>query len=312
MLLSIRELEVFRLVMERGSVTGAARALHITQPAVSKMLQQAEARLGFSLFLRNGRTLRPTAEAQALFPETLSAFAAFEVVQRLAGALQGGVAGALSIAVIPSLANSIMPLAIARFRTQLPEVAVVLHAVPAPEVVRLVEDQRVELGAVIGPVGGRQVAVSDTCITELACLMPAGHPLAAHQAIQPADLQPWPLIAPGGRWPLGAQLNVVFADANVPLRIAVAVDHATVAGALVRSDAGIAVLDRFGLLSAQGPELVVRPLLPKAVSVARILIPRFRPASRQAKTFRLTLLQVAKECGVTFTASARQGPLTGS
>jgi DNA-binding transcriptional LysR family regulator len=308
MLLSVRELDVFRHVMERGSVTGAARALHITQPAVSKMLQQAEARLGFSLFLRDGRTLRPTAEAQALFPETLSAFAAFELVQRLAGALKGGVAGALSIAVIPSIANSIMPMAITRFRSQLPEVAVVLHAVPAPEVVRLVEDHRVELGAVIGPVGGRQVTVSETCATELACLMPAGHPLASRQAVRPEDLQPWPLIAPGGNWPLGAQLNVVFADANVPLRIAVAVDHATVAGALVRSGAGIALLDRFGLLSAQGPELVVRPLLPRAASVARILVPRFRPVSRQAKTFRIALLQVAKECGVAFTASDKQCP----
>jgi DNA-binding transcriptional LysR family regulator len=306
MLLSVRELEVFRHVMERGSITGAARALHITQPAVSKMLQQAEARLGFSLFLRAGRALRPTAEAEALLPETLSAFAAIEVVQRLAVALQGGVAGALSIAVIPSIANSIMPLAIARFRTRLPEVAVVLHAVPAPEVVRLVEDHRVELGAVIGPVGGREVAVSDMCITELACLMPAGHPLATRDAVRPEDLQPWPLIAPGGHWSLGAQLNVVFADANVPLKIAITVDHATVAGALVRSGAGLALLDRFGLLSAQGPELVARPLLPTTASTARLLLPRFRPVSRQARTFRQVLLQVAAECGVAFTASAKQ------
>ncbi|ONG57898.1 hypothetical protein BKE38_03785 [Pseudoroseomonas deserti] len=306
MLLSVRELDVFRHVMERGSITGAARALHITQPAVSKMLQQAETRLGFSLFLRDGRTLRPTAEAQALFPETLSAFAAIDVVQRLAGALQGGVAGALSIAVIPSIANSIMPVAITRFRKQLPEVAVILHAVPAPEVVRLVEDHRVELGAVIGPVGGRQVVVSDTCVTELACLMPDDHPLAVRQAVRPEDLQPWPLIASSGNWPLGAQLNVVFADANVPLKIAVTVDHATVAGGLVRSGAGVALLDRFGLLSAQEPGLLARPLLPTTASTARILLPRFRPVSRQAATFRQVLVEVAMEAGIAFSQSGRR------
>jgi DNA-binding transcriptional LysR family regulator len=306
MLLSVRELEVFRHVMECGSITSAARALHITQPAVSKMLQQAEARLGFSLFLRHGRTLRPTAEAQALFPETLSAFAAIEVVQRLAGALQGGMAGALSVAMIPSIANSIIPLAVTHFRVRLPEVAVILHAVPAPEVVRLVEDHRVELGAIIGPVGGREVTVSETCTTELACLMPAEHPLAAQQTVRPKDLEPWPLIAPSGNWPLGAQLNVVFADANVPLKIAVAVDHATVAGALVRSGAGIALLDRFGLMSAQGPELVARPLLPTTASTARLLLPRFRPVSRQANVFRQVLVQVAMERGIAFTTPAKR------
>ena len=306
MLLSVRELEVFRHVMQSGSITGAARVLHITQPAVSKMLQQAEARLGFSLFLRLGRTLRPTAEAQALFPETLSAFAAFEAVQRLAGALQGGVAGTLSIAMIPSIANSILPPTITRFRTRLPEVAVVLHAVPAPEVVRLVEDHRVELGAVIGPVGGREVVVSDICATRLGCLMPAAHPLAALPAVRPEDLQEWPLIATSSHWPLGAQLNVVFADANVPLKIAVTVDHATVAGALVRSGAGVALLDGFGLLSARSPELVSRPLLPHTMSTARILRPRYRLTSPPTETFRQLLLEVAAECGMVFAAPSRQ------
>ncbi|MCE2919152.1 MAG: LysR family transcriptional regulator, partial [Roseomonas sp.] len=71
--------------MERGSITGAAAVLGVSQPAVSKTLQQAEERLGFKLFTRQRKKLIPTTEADTLFPEALGAFAAIEVVQRLAG-----------------------------------------------------------------------------------------------------------------------------------------------------------------------------------------------------------------------------------
>ena len=74
--LDLRETEVFRRLMELGSVTAAAAAMHVSQPAVTRMLQKAEQRLGFELFVRERRRLRPTAEAQLIFPEGLGTFAA--------------------------------------------------------------------------------------------------------------------------------------------------------------------------------------------------------------------------------------------
>ena len=71
MLLTVREMEVFRRIMERGSITAAAAALGVSQPSVSKTLQQAEERLGFKLFTRQRKRLIPTTEADALFPEAL-------------------------------------------------------------------------------------------------------------------------------------------------------------------------------------------------------------------------------------------------
>jgi DNA-binding transcriptional LysR family regulator len=50
--LSLREMDIFRRVMELGSITAAAAALNISQPAASRLLQQAEERLGFPLFRR--------------------------------------------------------------------------------------------------------------------------------------------------------------------------------------------------------------------------------------------------------------------
>lgn len=301
MLLSVRELEIFRHVMEAGGITAAALQLGITQPAVSKMLQQAEERLGFRLFTRLGRRLRPTTEAQALFPEALNAFAALEVVQRLAGDLRDGRSGTLNVAVIPSLANSVVPLAVQRFRAARPDVGVILHTVTAGEVVRLVADQQADLGALIGPAGGADVRLGELCTTELGCLLPPGHPLLAKPALGPADLAGHPLISAGGRWPLGALLTAAFAEANIPLKIAIEVPQATVSGALVRAGAGIAVLDGFGLMGARGSDLLVRPFRPRVLSVARLLQPRYRQPSRLALAFRDDLLTAVAQSGFTVT-----------
>jgi molybdenum-dependent DNA-binding transcriptional regulator ModE len=93
MAISVREMDVFRCVMQSGSVTNAAAALNISQPAVSRMLQQAEERLGFSLFEREKKRLKPTTEAQTLFAEVVDVFAAIEHTQRLAVELRDGQAG---------------------------------------------------------------------------------------------------------------------------------------------------------------------------------------------------------------------------
>jgi DNA-binding transcriptional LysR family regulator len=167
MILSYRELEVFRHVMETGSITAAAQLLRISQPAVSKMLQQAESRIGFPLFTRQRKRLFPTAEARALLPETINAFAALDVVQRLAEELREGRSGTLTIAAIPALANSVVPDAIHGFRRDYPDVAVVVHALPAQQVVNLVADHRADLGAIIGVTGDAGVLATEFGSTAL-------------------------------------------------------------------------------------------------------------------------------------------------
>ena len=64
----LRHIEVFNAVMVTGSVSGAARLINITQPAVSRTLKHAELQLGFPLFERVGGRLVATAEARSLFP----------------------------------------------------------------------------------------------------------------------------------------------------------------------------------------------------------------------------------------------------
>ena len=62
--LSLRQIEVFRAIMMAGSISGAGRMLHVSQPAVSRVLALTETRLGYPLFERAKGRLLPTPEAR--------------------------------------------------------------------------------------------------------------------------------------------------------------------------------------------------------------------------------------------------------
>lgn len=67
--MKLKHIEAFHAVMVAGSVSGAARLLNVTQPAVTTTLQHAEMQLGFPLFKRKKHRLIPTREARELYPE---------------------------------------------------------------------------------------------------------------------------------------------------------------------------------------------------------------------------------------------------
>src|ERR687889_772283 len=82
--LSLRQIEVFRAIMLAGSVSGAGRMLHVSQPAISRMLALTEDRLGFRLFERQRTRLFPTDEARRLFSEVEGLYRGIERVNDLA------------------------------------------------------------------------------------------------------------------------------------------------------------------------------------------------------------------------------------
>src|SRR5258708_23285223 len=67
-MLNPRQVEAFRAVMTTGSVTSAATMMHVTQPAVSRLIRDLEFTLKLALFERRGHPLRPTPHAPPLFP----------------------------------------------------------------------------------------------------------------------------------------------------------------------------------------------------------------------------------------------------
>ena len=103
----LRHIEVFHAIMQVGTISGAAQVLHISQPAVTKVLQHCELQLGMPLFERVRGKLYPKPEAHRLFAETEKLNRDLQGIRRLAASLKGhavdDVAAALDHRQIPFL-----------------------------------------------------------------------------------------------------------------------------------------------------------------------------------------------------------------
>ncbi len=84
----LRQIEVFRAVMLTGTVSEAARLLHVSQPVVTRVLQHAEASLGFRLFERVRGRLQATPEANALYGDVERLYGEIERVRRVSESLR--------------------------------------------------------------------------------------------------------------------------------------------------------------------------------------------------------------------------------
>ena len=110
-----RQLEAFRAVMEAGTVTVAAERLYITQPAVSRLIQDLESALALTLFERRRGRLAPTVEAQALYEEVERSFSGLDKIAQAAADIRSLSRGTLRIAAMPALALGFLPRTIKKF-----------------------------------------------------------------------------------------------------------------------------------------------------------------------------------------------------
>jgi LysR family transcriptional regulator, regulator of abg operon len=111
-------------VADHGSFHGAARALHLTQPAITKAIKDLEAELGILVVTREARGVVPTAEGQTLLARARLIVAEVRRAQEDIAQIKGRRDGELTIGVTPLAGLTIVPRAFARFRQSWPEVKV--------------------------------------------------------------------------------------------------------------------------------------------------------------------------------------------
>jgi DNA-binding transcriptional LysR family regulator len=293
MSLTLRQLEVVRAVCRHGSVTTAASALGISQPAISMMLRECARIAGFPLFLRRQGRLQPTAEMRALLAELDRVFEGVERVGRLIQDMRDTSIGSVQIAATPTLADHLVPPAVVAFRLARPRIQVAIHTRDNLSVVEAVMQERVDFGLVLTPLGQPDARLVTLCTGALVCVVPTGHPLAARAAVHLRDLAPFPLISFSRSLPLGDLVEAAFREAGVPRRIGLEVNQSSVACALARAGAGVAVVDPFMLMDPDKREMAVLKLLPATTVSAQALIPRTATLSRPAAMFLATIRRTA-------------------
>jgi DNA-binding transcriptional LysR family regulator len=294
--MNTRQLEVFRAIMRCGTLTGAAKALNVSQPALSQILLHTEDELGLPLFQRLKGRLVPTPEAEQLYPEADRLFRELDNLRRFAGDLKHGKSGLVRLASSAPPSLSIVPRALKAFRSACTGVRVRSYVVPVAVIATMLERGEADLG----------VAMNDTLLptldtevigrSEVVCVLRTDHALARRQAITVADLADETLISYRGDSLPGMLLEQAFAQEGATLRPDVEIDVSISALSFVQHGIGVALVD--GLLPwSSFPGLVARPFRPAISLPLCLLTSSRRPLSHNQELLRRHLREAVRSHG---------------
>ncbi len=123
-MLTLRQIEVVRAIMVTGTIAGAARLLNVSAPGISRLMKYTEGMLGVPLFSRRHGRYVPTPEARNIFDLLDTIHRRVEDLQEAVGRLDRGDGRELCLASVPSIANVMVPRAVALLRRRFPELAI--------------------------------------------------------------------------------------------------------------------------------------------------------------------------------------------
>lgn len=294
--MNLRQLEVFHAIMEAGSVTGAARSLHVSQPAISAVLKHTEQQLKMKLFARIAGRLYATPEATALLPDVTEIFGRIGTLNRIVQELRDGRAGRIVIATSPTLVNAYLPRAIGLFRRNSPSVHISIQSLPTPLAIDRVARREADLGVVYAPILDRGVDTEELATTEIACVVPKAHRLARKREITAADLAGESVISLGPTTTLGMLIEEQSRKAGVasPV-IGIEASSSLMACLLAGEGAGVALVDSAAAAARKFKDLAFRPFRPRIPVSIKLIYPRERPRSRATTQLAGLLRKVAEK-----------------
>lgn len=258
----LRQIEVFHAVYANGSISSAARALNVSQPAVSKVLRHTESQLGIRLFdLVRGR-LVPTDEAHALFREVDEVFHRVTSLQLTANNLRNSGAGHLRIGIVPSLGLEVLPQVIAGFRAKSPEVTFDIKTIHHSDVLRSLYERECDIAFGYDPPVHPRLSLRKLAAAKLVLIAPRGTFEKGRESVTVADIRARDLIGVSSSGPIGDIVAAAQAHAQIDFREVASVDTYYVAAALVRQGSGVAIVDEFTARATSTQHIDVIPLTP--------------------------------------------------
>lgn len=270
-MLNFRQVETFRAVMLTRSMTQAAKDLHTTQPNVSRVIAQLEARIGLRLFERVAGKLVPTREGEVFFRDVEMTFAGLRSLESSAATLRRRGTGHLRISAVPSPALVTVPEAMQLFAERFPDVTVSMHVADSITVCQWTAAGYSDIGVASdifsSPGIGHHVASEALGV----CIVPAGHRLAGMpRALAPADLAGERFLSLSPNDAMRKEIDKVFAAAichMVGLGLGVSIANPDVA-------------DGFRSL-----DIAIKPFAPDIRFSTYLVYPSSSPLSLLAQTF---------------------------
>ncbi len=299
--MEIRQLEAFAAVMSAGSVTGAARLLARSQPAITRLVQELESEIGYALFVRNGPRVTPTEQGFLLYEDVERALGGLRHIhERAAEIARGALVQPLVLATTSAMAVGLVPQALAAMEARFGPTAVRLRSAPPEQVVHEVLGGTVQLGASSLPLEHRGLQVLWIAQAPCVAVLPEGDALAALDVVPVQALAERRLVTMSNPYRLRHRLDAMLepghgaSGASGGAHSLIETNSSINAQALVRAGLGVAVLEPLTALGATMPGLVVRPLDGDIPFYFGVIVPQARPLTAHVSAMADALLDAAR------------------
>ena len=190
--MTLRHMRIFQKIYETQSVTRAAEALHMTQPAVTRALQELEKYYGLRLFERLNRRLTVTEAGRRMYDYALHLTETFDTMEKSLrdwerqGVLRVGASVSLGCSLLPQLART--------FQEEHPGVEVRVRIANGELLRRALLENRLDLALLEGEENGADLMLTPFAAGEMALIVPPGHPLARAGGATLAQAAAYPLL----------------------------------------------------------------------------------------------------------------------
>ncbi|HWK43458.1 MAG TPA: LysR family transcriptional regulator [Stellaceae bacterium] len=288
--LSLRQIEAFKSVIEHGTISRAAAVLHVSQPAMSKMIANLESDADLVLFDRLKGRLAPTQRGMRLYDEIDRIFSGVQQVENAVDAILREDQGRIAIGVMPALSGSFVQQVTMGLLQRHPQAFCVVESRSSQRIAEWLLTRKLDVGLVSSDIDNPYLVSESLMEHPLICIMPAGHALAAKSLVRPADLDGMPFVSfnPEGR--TSQHLAALFAEHEARLNVVMVANQAPTLCEFVAAGLGVSLLHP-AMVGGFGERLIVRrfePAIPYDFRLCR---------SRDSRNARLVedFMEVARE-----------------
>jgi len=262
-------LHQFRFVQEAVrrnlNLTEAAKALHTSQPGVSKAIIELEDELGIEIFARHGKRIkRVTEPGQQVLKSIDIILREVNNLRRIGEQFSHQDSGTLSIATTHTQARYVLPAPVARLRQLYPKVNISLHQGSPDQVARMLMDETAEIGMATESLTAYPDLITLPCYEwQHMLVFPTDHPLAQKDRVGIEDLAAAPLITYHPSFTGRGRIDQAFAQRNLVPNVVLEAIDSDVIKTYVRLGMGVGIVAEMAVTGEnQSNDLVTRPGAP--------------------------------------------------
>ncbi len=290
--MNLRQLEVFYAIMQAGTVSGAARLLHVSQPNVTRVLAHTEQQLGFALFERVKGRLVPTQEAKALLPEAEKVYQQLGQFRSLTNKVKQGTQH-LRVGAPPVLAAHLLAQTVALLSKE-HGISFELLTANRDELCSGLLKHELDVAIAFGEETPPAIMGHVLLKENLALIAPKSAAIPAEKTVILEELisDDLSIIGLDSRDPLGLLLHQTLSARDEHYQHAITVRSYSAAAELVRHQAGFAIVDPWTAKQYRQDDAVsVHALEPNMSFSVSILFAEHTPQSIATKQFITALKQ---------------------